>query len=102
VPVLSAAERHQILATWNDTAQPGLAPTLPELFQAQATRTPDAVALVSHGVSITYAELDAAAIRRARQLRAAGAGPETVVGLLLPTGSELIIAVLAVLKTGAA
>ncbi|MDF3146810.1 amino acid adenylation domain-containing protein, partial [Streptomyces sp. T21Q-yed] len=76
--------------------------TLPELFARQAARTPDATAVVHDGTRLTYAELDARAERLARVLAAHGAGPERLVALALPRSAELVVAVLAVLRTGAA
>ncbi|MEU8383212.1 amino acid adenylation domain-containing protein, partial [Streptosporangium sp. NPDC048865] len=80
---------------------PGL--TIAELLAEQAARTPDELALVSQpDTRLTYAELDAAANRLARLLRAHGAGPERVVALALPRSAEMVVALFAVLKTGAA
>ena len=80
VGVLSPAERRQIVAGWNDTATelPGL--TLGELVTAQATRTPDAPAVICGEVAWSYAELDAASGRIAGYLAGLGACPEQVVG----------------------
>jgi amino acid adenylation domain-containing protein len=103
-PLLSAAERHQLLLGWNDTAttQAPAAATLAELFATQARRTPQAVALVSAGGNLTYAELDGRAERLARHLRAAGAGPEVPVGVLLERTPRLVEGLLAILKAGGA
>ncbi|QFU90240.1 non-ribosomal peptide synthetase/type I polyketide synthase [Amycolatopsis sp. YIM 10] len=87
---------------WNDTAHELRPGTLPELFEAQVARTPEAVALVHGGESLTYAELDARADRLAGHLASLGAGPEQIVVLALPRSTELVVAVLAVLKAGAA
>ncbi|WP_033018175.1 AMP-binding protein, partial [Streptomyces rimosus] len=78
------------------------APLLPELFAAQAARTPGAPALTFQDTTLTYGELDAAANRLARLLIERGAGPERFVALELPRSADLVTAVLAVLKTGAA
>ncbi|PZF96426.1 non-ribosomal peptide synthetase [Micromonospora deserti] len=101
LPLLDDAERELVLATWNDTARPVPAATLVEEFERQAAATPGAVALVRDGVALTYAELNAAANRLARELVARGAGPESRVALALPRSAELVVAILAVLKSGA-
>jgi amino acid adenylation domain-containing protein len=102
VPLLTAAERDQVLAGWNDTARPVSPATLGELFTAQARRTPDAAAVLWDGAQLTYAELDTAANRLAHLLIARGAGPERVVALALPRSAEIIVAQLAAAKAGAA
>jgi amino acid adenylation domain-containing protein len=76
--------------------------TLPALFEAQVSRTPDAVAVAFPGAELTFAELNARANRLARVLIARGATAERLVGLALPRSAELIIAVLAIQKAGAA
>ncbi len=96
------AERHPVLSQWNDTARDVPVLTLPELFTAQAARTPDALAVVSSNASWTYAELDAWSNRLARHLVQLGAGPERLVAVALPKSVEMVGAVLAVAKAGAA
>ncbi|GAA3970305.1 hypothetical protein GCM10023085_60630 [Actinomadura viridis] len=76
--------------------------TAAELFEAQAARTPDAAAVVFGDTTLTYAELDRRAEDLAARLAAAGAGPEEVVAIALPRSAEFAVALLAVLKTGAA
>ncbi|MFE2677856.1 amino acid adenylation domain-containing protein [Streptomyces hygroscopicus] len=102
VDVLSAAERERVLVEWNDTARPLPARRVHELYEAQAARTPSAVAVVSGGVELTYAQLDERANRLAALLAARGAGPERLVAVALPRSADLLVALLAVLKTGAA
>ncbi|MFB7588631.1 amino acid adenylation domain-containing protein [Streptomyces sp. NPDC056169] len=76
--------------------------TVADMLTAQVARTPDAVALVFGDRALTYAELDAQINRLARLLLARGAGPETVVALALPRSIEMVAALFAVLRTGAA
>ncbi|MEU5263750.1 amino acid adenylation domain-containing protein [Amycolatopsis sp. NPDC021455] len=93
---------HSNLAKWNDTAAPVPAATLPELFARQVARTPDATAVVFESESLTYAEFDARVDRLARALRDRGVRPGDVVAVRLPRSLELITAVYAVHRAGAA
>ncbi|MEU5052620.1 amino acid adenylation domain-containing protein [Streptomyces sp. NPDC021096] len=104
VEVLSDRERHQILTEWNDTSHSPEVPavTIPELFERQAARTPDATAVVFEGEELSYAELNSRANRLAHHLVDRGTGPEQIVAIALPRSAELVVAVLAVLKAGAA
>ncbi len=102
ISILDEAERHQILSGWNDTAVELPAATLPELFAAQVARTPEAIAVTCGDRELTYADLAAASNRLARHLISLGAGPEQNVGLTLHRSVDLVIALLAIIKTGAA
>ncbi|MFF4385043.1 amino acid adenylation domain-containing protein, partial [Kitasatospora sp. NPDC001547] len=102
VDVLGDAGRRRVLEEWNDTATGVEAATLPELFEAQVARTPDAVAVVSDGEELSYAELDARANRLARLLVGRGVGPESLVGVVMDRGADLVVALLAVVKAGGA
>jgi amino acid adenylation domain-containing protein len=75
--------------------------TLADLFEAQAARTPEAVAVSFGATRLTYGELNHAAERLAERLRTAGAAPERVVGVCLGRSLELVVALVAVLKSGA-
>ncbi|KQH75942.1 non-ribosomal peptide synthetase [Mycobacterium gordonae] len=77
-------------------------PSIPELFAAQVSRAPEAVAVTSADGVLTYRQLDAASNRLASLLAGRGIGPGDVVALLLPRGRRAIVAILAVLKAGAA
>ena len=91
VQVLDAAERAQVLDGWNDTAAEVPGESVPELFAAQAARVPDAVAVSCGDARVSYGELDGRAARLAGLLAAAGAGPETVVGLCMERGTGLVV-----------
>ncbi|SPE64234.1 Linear gramicidin synthase subunit D [Streptomyces netropsis] len=101
VEVLSEEERERILVAWNPEAGSAPEATLVALFEAQAARTPQSVAVTGDGTSLTYAELDAGANRLARHLIERGVGPEQLVALALPRTEQMIVALLAVLKAGA-
>src|SRR5205085_9042375 len=75
---------------------------LEQLFEEQVDRTPDAVAVIHEGQSWSYRELDERANRLARHLRGLGAGPATLVGVCMNRSAEMVAAVLAILKAGAA
>ncbi|WP_345025026.1 amino acid adenylation domain-containing protein, partial [Actinomadura keratinilytica] len=100
--LLDPAERDAVLDTWNDTAAPVPADTVPALIRARAGAAPDTPAVLCGDESLTYAELEERSNRLAGHLRDLGAGAETVVGLCLPRGIDLIVAMLAVWKAGAA
>src|ERR1022692_796815 len=91
-----------LLAGWNDTARQVPEVTLPELFQEQVARTPDATAVICGDLTLSYAELNQRANRLARYLIALGAGPERFVTIAMSRTPDMITAVLAVLKSGAA
>ena len=100
--ILSGAERDTILREWNDTAHPIAPATLPELFAAQAARSPDAVAVVFENETLSYAQLDARANQLAHHLRGLGVGPEVVVGLCVERSPAMIVGLLGILKAGGA
>ncbi|NBE55355.1 non-ribosomal peptide synthetase, partial [Streptomyces boluensis] len=100
--LLSAAEREQVLAAGRGPERPVPPATLPELFEQRVRREPGARALVCGADELTAAELNGRANRLARLLLARGAAPETYVAVALPRTADYVIALLAVLKTGAA
>ena len=102
LPILSGSERVTILEEWNATAQAVSPATLPELFSAQAQRTPSAVAVVCEDRELSYAALEAHANQLAHHLRGLGVGPETVVGLCVERSVEMVIGLLGILKAGGA
>ncbi|WP_085638155.1 MULTISPECIES: non-ribosomal peptide synthetase [unclassified Pseudomonas] len=103
IGLMQAQEHEQLIRQWgrHDAAWPSERP-VHELFEAEAAKTPDAVALIFDGEQLTYAQLNARANRLARTLLAEGVGPEVLVGIAVDRGLELIVAILAVLKAGGA
>ncbi|WP_336159050.1 amino acid adenylation domain-containing protein [Amycolatopsis sp. VC5-11] len=95
-------EELAVLASWNDTAVPVPETGLWELLQAQAERSPDAEAIVFGEERVLYADLHQRAAALATRLAEHGAGPGRVVGIALPRSVDLVVALLAALRTGAA
>ena len=103
VSLLSERERRQLLVEWNATERAYPADVcVHELFEAQADRTPVAVAVSCEGEQLSYGELNAQANRLARHLRTLGVGPDVRVGVCLERSVEMVVALLAVLKAGGA
>jgi amino acid adenylation domain-containing protein len=103
LPCLTGPERRLVLEEWNRTdAEFADDVCLHHLFERQAARTPDAVALVTDDRATTYAELEAWSNRLAHRLRSHGVGPGTFVPLFLERSPEMIAAILGTLKAGAA
>ncbi|MDQ3951622.1 MAG: amino acid adenylation domain-containing protein, partial [Actinomycetota bacterium] len=101
--ILGDEQRDHVVHRLNETAADYPADVLiHEHFERHAVERPDAVALTFAGRTLTYAELNVRANRLAHRLRALGAGPERRVGILLERGIDMIVAVLGVLKSGAA
>ena len=101
--LLTTAERNQVVNEWNDTFRDyGPAVPLHEMFEAQARRTPEAIAVVFEDQRLTYAELNEKANQLAHHLRSLGAGAESRVGVMLERSPELVISLLAALKAGGA
>ncbi|HQY72070.1 MAG TPA: condensation domain-containing protein, partial [Pseudomonadales bacterium] len=103
LPLLTVAERRQVLLEWNATARDyGQGKRLHGLVEAQAARTPEAVALEFEGRELTYAQLNGRANQLARVLRRKGVGPDALVGVFAERSFEMVVALLAVLKAGGA
>ncbi|NOK32233.1 amino acid adenylation domain-containing protein [Corallococcus exercitus] len=103
LPLLTASERHHLLVTWNQTqAEYPRDATIPRLFEAQARRTPEAIAVVSGAQRLTYRELEARANQLAHRLRKLGVGPESRVGLCVERTTDVVVGTLGILKAGGA
>jgi natural product biosynthesis luciferase-like monooxygenase protein len=103
LPMLTPEEREQLLVEWNATKTDFARQTsLPTQFEAQAERTPEAVALSAEEVPLTYRELNRRANQLAHHLRGLGVGPEVLVGLCVERSLEMVIGMLAIHKAGGA
>lgn len=102
VPLLSVSER-QHLARWNQTCQPyPLDRPLPDGFEAQAEKTPDAIAVMADDQCLTYRDLNAQSNQLAHVLQGMGVGPESLVALCMQRSPAMVSAILATLKAGGA
>ncbi len=102
LPLMESAERQRIGGAWTGTSAPFPEACIHTLFEAQARRTPDAVALRFRGQSLTYSQLDVRANQLAHALRRRGVGPETRVALSVERSLELAVGLLGILKAGGA
>ncbi|MEH1935807.1 MAG: amino acid adenylation domain-containing protein [Nostoc sp.] len=103
LPLLTPAERQQLLVGWNQTqADYPQEICIHQLFEAQVERSPDSVAAIFAEQQITYCELNARANQLARHLQALGVGPDVLVGICVERSLEMIVALLAILKAGGA
>ncbi|MGH9335864.1 MAG: non-ribosomal peptide synthetase, partial [Vicinamibacteria bacterium] len=101
--VLAPSERERLVSEWNRTEVPfDRSLCLHHLFEAQVEKTPDAVAVVSEEGSLTYRELESRANALAERLASEGIGAEARVGICLPRTADLVVALLGVMKSGAA
>ncbi|HEY1917839.1 MAG TPA: AMP-binding protein [Streptosporangiaceae bacterium] len=100
LPVLTGAELHRELAEWNDTAVTFPGGCLHQGFEAQASLTPDAVAVELGADHIPYGRINSQANQIARRLRETGIGPEALVGVCLPPSPRRVAALLGILKAG--
>ncbi|MEU4792995.1 amino acid adenylation domain-containing protein [Micromonospora tulbaghiae] len=101
IPLLDERERERLLHEFDGPRRERPDTTVVELFARQVAERPDAVAVVVGDTELSYAELDRRAEEIAGRLRAAGAAPNTLVGICLPRGADLVATVLAVLRCGA-
>jgi len=102
LPLLSQAERHNLLVEWNDTQAhyPNLC--IHQLFEAQVEQTPSAVAVVFEDKQLTYQELNRRSNQIAHYLLALGVGPDVLVGICTQRCLEMVVGMLGILKAGAA
>ena len=101
--LLTPGEQHKVLVRWNDTRKeyrPAIA--LHHLFEAQVQRTPDHIAICYEGEQLNYQELNYKSNQLAHYLRSLGVGPDHVVGIMAERSVEMVIGLLAILKTGGA
>jgi amino acid adenylation domain-containing protein len=103
LPLISAAERHQVLVEWNRTAVDYPRDcTLHSLIERQVAQTPDATAVFYEGASLSYRQLNARANQLARHLRGLGVGPDSLVGICLERSLDMVVGLLGILKAGGA
>jgi len=103
LPLLTETEKRQLLEDWNQTAAPYPSDRcLHELFELQAERTPNSTAVRCGDAAFTYSQLNERSNQLARHLRKLGIGPDSLVGLCLERGVEMMVAVLGILKAGGA
>jgi len=103
MPLLTKAERRQMVVTWNDTRT--VYPSdrcVHQLFEAQAEQTPHAIAVTCAGEEVDYQTLNGRANQLAHYLRALGVGPDVLVGICLERSIEMIVGILSILKAGGA
>ncbi len=103
VEILSDEEKHQLLVEYNNTkAEYPKDKTIQQLFEQQAAKTPDNIAVVYKNESITYRELNEKSNQLARMLREKGIEPNTIVGIMVERSVEMIVGIMGILKAGAA
>ncbi len=103
LPLLTAAERRQLLVEWNSTqAEYPADKTVQEMFEQQVERTPEAVAVIFEDEQLTYAELNSRANQLAHFLRGLGIGPQARIGISIERSLEMVVGLLGILKAGSA
>lgn len=106
LPIIAVDEQRFLLETCNANQQQRPGGTIHGLFEQQATKTPDAIAVIDSNKQLSYRELDQAANRVAAKLQSKGIKretiPETIIGVCMPRSVNMVIALLGILKAGAA
>jgi amino acid adenylation domain-containing protein len=103
LPLLTQAEMHKVSLKWNETRRDYPSDKcIQELFEAEAEKSPDAVAVIFDAEQLIYRELNGRANQLAHHLRSLGVGPETPVGICMERSLEMVVALLAILKSGGA
>lgn len=102
LPLITAAERHQLLVEWNHTHTDYPKVCIHQLIEAQVEKTPDAVAVVFEDQQLTYQQLNYRANQLANYLRTLGVGPEVLVGICMERSLEMVVGLLGILKAGGA
>ncbi len=102
IPILTELERHQLLSEWNDTATDYPQDCIHQLFEAQVSQDPDAIAVVCGDQQLSYGELNTRANQLAHYLRSLGVQPEEWVGVCIERSVDMVVGVLGILKAGGA
>ncbi len=102
LPLLPDQERNQLLASWKGSASHASNQRIHQLFESQAERTPDSIALVHGDNQLSYQELNQRSNQLAHLLKRLGIGPDRVVGICIERSPEMVVALLGVLKAGGA
>lgn len=102
IDILGPQERHRQLVDWNDTCAPIEAPLLPALLARQAQLCPQATAVICGGAVVSYRQLHERSVRQACQWIADGIRPGDIVAVALPRSEQLLVVLLAIMRTGAA
>ncbi|WP_392534212.1 amino acid adenylation domain-containing protein [Nostoc sp. C117] len=103
LPLLSAAERHQLLVEWNDTeCEYPLNKCIHQLFEEQVDKTPQTIAVVFENQQLSYQQLNQRANQLAHHLQSLGVRPEMLVGICVERSVEMVVGLLGILKAGGA
>jgi amino acid adenylation domain-containing protein len=100
LPMLTDAERHQLLVEWNDTGVDYPDTTIHQVFEAQVEITPEAIAVIIEDSHLTYRQLDEQANQLARYLRLLGVEPNLSIGICIERSLNLVVGILGILKAG--